>query len=616
MGKSFVRTLTVLALVGGTAVVSTAASAATSSGPSTAAVKKLAVQNAIYKIEAVEGTVAAPVAPGCLSKNVKCPTSPPMKTNLPSLVAQEDTFADIAGATKIDTFASMNVPMGGSSTPSGCAIVSGGLKCWGSNSSGQLGTGNTTDVTSPTNAVDNGQPLVGITDLSTNGSTTCVIDDGAVRCVGSGNLNSLKTVTRSITGSVTTNQNGSSSTASLPSRCETDLLDSSGNVVSSTAATTTFCGSSSYTVTWQTIVASGAKKVQVGSSMASSTPSVCVLMQSGRVDCLLSATSNGSWPPSQPSTSNQSVTAYDCDSNSADFESTNPCGGSNYRVRYLYTTTSEYEPVTLNWQSVSGITGAVDISMPSDSWGSSQLCIATPASATCRSFSNGTIGKATTIKGSEGAEAVWMTSGWGPTGLCVYASGTMKCGSGSYTSSGQSGVTAVSPVAVMEKPLSVFYGSASGSSGTLSKLYFLLPSGILSADSWIFSCNSCYSSSTSKVVPVTAFSEAAAKSFLYLSGVTGGTDNADFLPLAIGDGARASRSSVLVKISAGGEPLSGSSVTWMAPDFPGQYQSSSSSNLKTDGAGAVRMSLVSGPVTFTLSGGAVSSGAVALGHDG
>ncbi len=583
-----------VALVGGTAVVGTTGVA---SAKGSAKVTKMAEKTtSIFKIEAKEGKGTPP---GCVNG---CPT---ITTNLPSLIAQDETYSDIAGATEIDTFTSnQNCGPGGcTSTQSGCAVVTGALWCWGGNSQGQLGTGDTKDVTKPTKSLENGQSISGVTDISTNGSTTCIVDDGAVKCVGSGNFNSYKTVTRTISETITTWTSPNSSSNSSSSRCEVDQLDANGTVVSSSTA----CGmSSTSSVVWQTIVASDAKKVQVGSG-SSSTPPICVLMATGKVDCLLSSTSTSTSPMPGGSGSSSQSTTYDCDGNAADFESTNWCSGGTYpfRSKSANAYSSESPAVKLNWQSVSGVTAAVDISMPSESWGASSLCIAAAGAATCRTFSNGTIGKSTTIKGAEGAEAVWVTSGWGPSGLCVYASGVMKCGAGTSGPTGSSSATSVTPVAVMEKPLSVFYGTTSN----LNKIYFLLPSGILSADSWIFSCNSCYSSQGSSVAPVTAFSDAAAKSFFKIDGVTGATDSAEFIPLSLTTGTRNSRSSVQITLKAGSQSLVGTSVKWMAPDYPGQYQSSSTSSLTTDANGIVKTSLVSGPVTFTLSGGSISSGA-------
>jgi alpha-tubulin suppressor-like RCC1 family protein len=64
-----------------------------------------------------------------------------------------------------------------------CAIYgSGGLHCWGQNSSGQLGDGTTTDSAIP--VVVPG--LTGVTSVSTGRTHTCALTQGAVKCWGDG----------------------------------------------------------------------------------------------------------------------------------------------------------------------------------------------------------------------------------------------------------------------------------------------------------------------------------------------------------------------------------------------------------------------------------------------
>jgi hypothetical protein len=139
--------------------------------------------SALYKITPVESE-APPL--GCVQG---CPT---IKSNTPTFAVQDTIGNTVAAATEIDTFntnawdqvAQTNVSIQG-----GCAIVAGGLKCWGKNMNGQLGNETTTNSDSiPVTATENSVALTGITDVSTNGLTTCVVANGALKCVGSGNL--------------------------------------------------------------------------------------------------------------------------------------------------------------------------------------------------------------------------------------------------------------------------------------------------------------------------------------------------------------------------------------------------------------------------------------------
>jgi len=53
----------------------------------------------------------------------------------------------------------------------------------------------------------------------------------------------------------------------------------------------------------------------------------------------------------------------------------------------------------------------------------------------------------------------------------------------------------------------------------------------------------------------------------------------------------------------------GTSVRWTAPDAPGTLSSSATSTLSSDATGTGRVTVTTGPVMFTLSGGSVASGA-------
>ena len=191
-----------------------------------------------------------------------------------------------------------------------------------------------------------------------------------------------------------------------------------------------------------------------------------------------------------------------------------------------------------------------------------------------------------------------MTSGWGPPGLCLYSNNTISCGAGTQSGSTTKMATKVTAVAVMAKPMNIFFGGGS----TMQKLYFLLPSGLLAADAWILTCSNCQSQSGSVVAPVTAFAASTASDYTYAKSINGSTDSPDYIPMTIVSGDRKSRSSVAISVkTASGESLTGVSIRWTAPDAPGLLSSSASSTLATDETGAARTTVTSGPVTFTLS---------------
>lgn len=97
-----------------------------------------------------------------------------------------------------------------------CAVVNGGVKCWGSNLSGQLGNNSTKTSTTPVQALPAGS---GATHVSTGHDHTCAVAKGSVKCWGShknGKLgigqvtsNQLKPVTlSSITGATAVTAGG------------------------------------------------------------------------------------------------------------------------------------------------------------------------------------------------------------------------------------------------------------------------------------------------------------------------------------------------------------------------------------------------------------------------
>ena len=131
----------------------------------------------LYKLTVIQGK-GLPI--GCVATS--CP-------EIDRKIAAFDTqtqFPELGVATEIVTgaFPSASSPM----TTGGCAIVGTGLKCWGGNKYGQLGTETTNDsLTSLVVATESEVPLSGVTDVLTTGRTTCVIvTDGAAKCIGAG----------------------------------------------------------------------------------------------------------------------------------------------------------------------------------------------------------------------------------------------------------------------------------------------------------------------------------------------------------------------------------------------------------------------------------------------
>jgi hypothetical protein len=549
---------------------------------------------ALYKIVPME-TTTTPV--GCIGCS-------PMTSSIPAFEAQSRMGQALAAATEIDTFTTSiynPTTQQSESTDGGCAIVSGGLKCWGSNTYGQLGNGLTTDSPNTTvTAADNGAPLSGVTDVSTNGLTTCVVADGALKCVGLGNWPGLRVKRTSTYETIADYTSGAVTYLPQTNTYQLEVFNSQNQLVS-TVENTTGLNESPFSTQWVALPGFGVNiaKVQVGSnSNNTATPTICVLTTTGEASCAVveagTSTSSSLSVPSE----------YDCDKDNTWLTDIS-CPTNTYRYKYGQVNVTEISAATWSWASA-GATNVKDISLPAESWGGSTLCLA-GAKTICRTFASGEFGDIKTIENADNSEMVYVSSSFNGLGLCVYAAGTVSCGGGTHTNTGQPAMaTKVTPVAAMTRPRSIF----GGMSNSMQKIYFVLESGILSADSWIFYCNGCNNQQGSYVSPVTAFKVSTATEFNFAESVTGATDNVDYIPLRVLSGSRKSRSSVQVTVkTTAGTNLVGTSIRWTAPDSPGTLSSSASSTLTSGEGGLARTTLVSGPITFTLSGGSLASGA-------
>jgi len=560
--------------------------------------------SAIYKLTAVESEYTPIGCTGC----------PLQKTNVPTFAVQNTIGTTVASASKIDTFSTSaydETTRAQKSYEGGCAIVGTGLKCWGDNSRGQLGDEtSTSSLTTPVTATENGVALTGVTDLSTNGLTTCVVASGTLKCVGSGNWEGNYSKRYQLYNNTRTRTNSTGIETNTVNRNYSllNIYNSAGTLVY-TKTDTNWIPDTLVSKTWSTFAGLGSNvaKVQVGSgNNNSSTPTICVLLTTGFAKC---AVVTAGIATSIDDALTARITETDCDGlttvgpPAVKYEKPSwGCDGllgdrTTFDIRDTGGSGTFTPSATWTWADA-GVTGAVDIAMPSDSWGASSICFA-GATTICRTFSAGEFGvKTDPIEGGENSQAVYMTSGWGPPGLCLYSNNTISCGAGTSTSSGTKMATKVTAVAVMAKPMNIFFGN----NQSMQKLYFLLPSGILAADAWILTCSNCQSQSGSVVAPVTAFAASTASDFTYAKSINGSTDSADYIPMTIVSGDRKSRSSVSIGVkTTSGEILTGISVRWTAPDAPGLLSSSASSTLTTDETGSARTTVTSGPVTFTLS---------------
>ena len=575
----------------------------------------------------VEPAKAAPVDSTALYKIVpvesesipaNCPNCPPQKTNTPTFTLQGDAENPSGFASKIDTFRTSvwNPNSNSNEAIEGyCSISFTNLKCLGDNRYGQLGDESIVNsLTVPVEAKDKGIVINGVTDVSSNGLTTCIVASGALKCVGQGDwdgtyFKSYYTIDTTSTSTFTCTNSGCSQSDSNKIETTTNiynLYDSTGALIESKTEISNCCRNYNSSKVWKTFTAFGntVVKVKVGNPNGAS-PTICVLLVDGTGKC----SSIGKITVDQISDSitQTRIDEADCDNlftgiksryekQSAWCDASEMNGSASYDRHTSSTWGRQSSPAIWTWVDA-GVTEALDMSV-SEEWGTGSYVCFAGATTVCSKFSAGEFGTKKVIENGENSQAVYTPSGIGNGGsLCIYSNNTISCGGGSWSQSGPIIASKVTAVAVMAKPLNIFIGI----SQSMQKLYFLLPTGILAADAWILSCSNCQTQSN-VVSSVTAFQASTQLQYMYSTAVNGSTDSMDYIPLSVSSGVRKTRSAVELSIkTASGQTMSGLSIRWTAPDMPDTLSSSSTSTLTTDSSGIARTSVITGPVRFTLS---------------
>ncbi len=147
-----------------------------SSGSSAAPILAIAPESGVTAVAAGRAHTCAVISGGiqCWGRNdmgqlgARTPPSP----LLPSLVSNMpiQTISAGSGVTAVAT--------GGNHT---CAVVAGGVQCWGNNNYGQLGDSSYTNRLTPVQTIASGS---GVTTITAGESHTCAVIDGGVYCWG------------------------------------------------------------------------------------------------------------------------------------------------------------------------------------------------------------------------------------------------------------------------------------------------------------------------------------------------------------------------------------------------------------------------------------------------
>ena len=558
MNRLLTKVLTLVALLGATIVTGTL-----STGVAQArSVHKAASVPSLYKIATVKSSAPPP---GC--NGTACPS---VEQSIPAY-APVDGFAALVGAKKIDTF-STQLPNVMAGVKGGCAITSASkLMCWGNNTYGQLGDGTHTDsLLIPVAAIG----IDTITDVSANGLTTCVTTTtGELKCVGqgsfpgfarkevNGNQNTGTYTYKGAAGATTNDWFGSDWYTGVNSSTNTQECQVlSGGVVIS-KSDNCWDQSSNASPTWVTLKDSGVSKVQLAGSSGWSNANICILDVTKKVACSKVV------PGKRDAVSEQVNTrTYDCN-NDGIFERPISCGDERaadpaqsraaltrltagasvpvWKLRDVNGNSNNWSEATWSWPD-SGLTDVIDFAMSDQNWGSDgSICMIAGATktVTCKPFSGvvatgqttqtitgGEWGAVNLIPGITQAEKVFITTNNG-LGLCIYAAGTLSCGTATYSSTVATFPTEVSSVAVMDYPISVFYNSA------VQKVFFMTKSGLLAADQWALGCSNCGGQKSGNILSsVGVFKNSTIDTYFYSDEMTGATDSPDFIPMNVATG--------------------------------------------------------------------------------
>jgi len=609
-----------VALVGGTAVVG---STSIASAKSTTPVKKMATEPALYTIDSISQTAPPP---GCVGQG--CPQ---IEQKVPAYVAKEG-FTDLVGAKKIDTYSVNSGP--NQTSKGGCAISKDSkLVCWGSNTYSQLGNGLTADSETPVQAVG----ITDIQDVATNGFTTCVVTTTKeLKCVGKGSWPGYSKIeTGGGSGDTRTYEWGTNSykeTLESGSHSSECLIQKDGKNI----GTVPNCWdqASAYSSSWVTVT-TGVEKLQLAGSSGWDNSTICVLKSDKTVACAKVV------PGKRGNQSQRNTEDFDCNGDGK-WDLSYVAGSGVERIDCFNTGLNQWGASTPKWKQRwsnrwetpwtasewswvdSGITEVADFAMSDQAWGSDgSVCMIAGADRAlqCKPFTGvtttggdpnsakttgGVWKTANTIAGVYNAEKVYLTTFNYNLALCVYAAGTLSCGTATHSNGVMTFPTTVETIAVMEKPISIFSQQSPG----FSKAYFMTPTGLLAADSWAFGCSGCMKSSSSILSSVSAFKAATATKSYFIQEMTGSTDSYEFIPvnLTTADRKLLSQKAITIKTSTGAT-LASTDVRWTAPDAPDSLSSSKTAKDVTSGEGVVRLAtLPTGPVSFTLRGGTLSDG--------
>jgi len=415
-------------------------------------------------------------------------------------------YAELAGASKIVTV----YPLNGYDRRSGCAIISGTLKCFGANNYGRLGNESreaTTDAF--VTATDNGQPMTEVFDVAVSRNTTCVIQRKAIRCIG---------------------------------RDELTLSPESGLRPTSPPS-------------WITIDSPEARKIRIfeqskppgSADPRGQIPLICALFSSSKVGC--------TWLSTTP---------------------------------------------TWRFLDIEGITdfdpGKEDLN------NYAQFCVAGVRSG-CATIRYGSFENWRDVPSAHGAERVYYEGNV----VVFYKGGALFA-----APHRAEGVQDAHLVGYMPQPLALLWKPLID--GTpINEQVLVMPNGFLIVPTTALGCDNCFTNGQGAFSPLTTFTTSGRSTFNAIVAVNGSTDSLDYVPMTVEFGSRSSElTRNLTLRTASGDPIANAIVTWRSTDVATGLTTQIESAISNQN-GQFRVSAFSGPVTFSIVGGSLPSGATLQG---
>lgn len=158
-------------------------------------------------------------------------------------------------------------------------------------------------------------------------------------------------------------------------------------------------------------------------------------------------------------------------------------------------------------------------------------------------------------------------------------------------------------IGYMEEPLASIFKPGGFEQTIVTK------GGFISVPSSALGCDDCYTNAQGILSPMTAFSDASSSTYYSVESVDAVSDSMTYMPITISTGTRRAGVKKKLKLRTySGEVVAGALVTWRSPDVALGLSGSEGSAI-VGRSGEFSVTANTGPLTFSIVGGAVKSGA-------